>query len=50
MGDVLAGKLAAYAFPDKAFTPGANGTGEIAEVGRVYTTSSSARRACHRMP
>lgn len=37
MGDVLAGKLSAYVFPDTAFTPGTNGAGEIAEVGRgVY--------------
>jgi alcohol dehydrogenase len=37
MADVLAGKLSTYAFPDKAFTPGTNGAGEITEVGRgVY--------------
>ena len=30
MGDVLAGKLPAYVFPDKAFTPGTNGTGAAA--------------------
>jgi alcohol dehydrogenase len=37
MGDVLAGKLPAYVFPDTVFTPGTNGAGEIAEVGRgVY--------------
>lgn len=37
MADVLAGKISTYAFPDSAFTPGTNGAGEIAEVGRgVY--------------
>ena len=37
MADVLAGKLPAYVFPDKVFTPGTNGTGEITAIGRgVY--------------
>ena len=33
MADVLAGKLSSYVFPDQAFTPGTNGTGEVVEVG-----------------
>jgi len=37
MGDVLAGKLSAYVFPETAFTPGTNGVGEITDIGRgVY--------------
>jgi alcohol dehydrogenase len=37
MADVLAGKLATYLFPDRPFTPGTNGFGEVVEIGRgVY--------------
>ena len=34
MADVVAGRLANYAFPDMPFTPGTGGFGEVAEVGR----------------
>ena len=33
MADVLAGKLPTYLFPDKPFTPGTGGFGEVAAVG-----------------
>lgn len=37
LGDVLAGKLAMYRFPDRPFTPGTNGVGVIDAVGpEVY--------------
>lgn len=34
MADVLAGKLPAYRFPDKPFTPGTGGFGEVTAVGQ----------------
>ena len=34
MADVLAGKLPTYLFPDKPFTPGTGGFGEVTAVGR----------------
>jgi alcohol dehydrogenase len=34
MADVLAGKLAAYVFPEQPFTPGTGGVGEVTAVGR----------------
>jgi len=37
MADVVAGKLAAYVFPNQPFTPGTNGYAEVLAVGRgVY--------------
>jgi alcohol dehydrogenase len=37
MADVLAGKLPTYLFPDRAFTPGTNGFGDVVATGRgVY--------------